>query len=389
MNVGQPDMPFAKTTIDELFASAQGTDFQLFFSIDTYQHGNIADFQGLIAPYLTNANYYKGPNGGSFLSTFGAGSTSPQDWTAFKSALGGPIYFVPDLDNAAGYYTDTASFLSAWHGVVDGLFSWETAWPAQADTPSNVSTASDAAIMAALAPTSKSYMISLSSLQYKHLPNEQATHYYRPGEANLPQRMTEILALAPSPDFVEVVTWNDAGEGHYVSDNLWAEGLPQDILDYANADDWGHAGWQPLLASFIQAFAGEQSAAGIVPAGDAQVAGSMWYRALLKDAACARDPLGKPGGWQAAADAVNWAVVLKAGAEGYKVRVSSGGAELQTVDLGAGLNYGSTPGMGIGAQLVEVLDGSGTVVAKGAGKMEVQADSDGICNFNYQVAALA
>lgn len=38
--------------------------------------------------------------------------------------------------------------------------------------------------------------------------------WYRIGEVNMPQRFEQVLAL--QPDLVELITWNDAGESHYV-----------------------------------------------------------------------------------------------------------------------------------------------------------------------------
>jgi glucan endo-1,3-alpha-glucosidase len=75
------------------------------------------------------------------------------------------------------------------------------------------------------------------------------------------------------------------------------------------------------------------------PEGERAV-GAMRYRSMLKDASCEGDPLGKPSGWEAAVDAVNYAIVLPAGASGMQIRTSSGETELQTVDVVGGLNYG-------------------------------------------------
>jgi glucan endo-1,3-alpha-glucosidase len=41
-----------------------------------------------------------------------------------------------------------------------------------------------------------------------------------------------------------------------------------------------------------------------------------------------------------------------------------------------------------GAQKIELLDSSESVVMTATSAMDVQAETDGICNFNYQVAAL-
>lgn len=45
-------------------------------------------------------------------------------------------------------------------------------------------------------------MAGLSSLQYKHCCGDS---WYRSGETNLPERMTQILSL--KPELTEVMTW--------------------------------------------------------------------------------------------------------------------------------------------------------------------------------------
>lgn len=229
----------------------------------------------------------------------------------------------------------------------------------------------------------------LSSLQFKALPN---AHYYRAGEVNLPQRMTEILALGKTagtsaPDFVETITWNDAGESHYIG-NLWPEGIPASQLAYGNSGTYTHVGWQPLVQSFISAYKAGVSAASMVPPAGKQAVGAMWYRGIMTSASCASDPQGKPPGWQAARDAVNYAIVLPASASGMKVRLSSGGKTLTTVSAVPGLNYGSIPYMTVGAQKIELLNSAGVTVMNASSVVDVAAQSTGVCNYNYLVAGL-
>ena len=123
----------------------------------------------------------------------------------------------------------------------------------------------------------------------------------------------------------------------------------------------------------------------MVPPSGANAVGAMWYRTILKDASCANDQP-KPTGWQAALDAVNYAVVVEG--SGMSIRVSSGGNVLQTNAVQVGLNYGSVGGMVVGDQKVELVDGGGNVVMTAASGVDVEADTDEICNFNYQVIGL-
>ncbi len=87
------------------------------------------------------------------------------------------MYFIPMFDDTSGYY-DAASGVSIpswlltsklmstqwwsyWGGLVDGLFSWEAAWPAVGDTDlSSVGDVSlDMPVMGASSVNKKGYMI--------------------------------------------------------------------------------------------------------------------------------------------------------------------------------------------------------------------------------------
>jgi glucan endo-1,3-alpha-glucosidase len=385
LNVGNATAWWALDTINQLFTAASGTDLKFFFSMDLAQDSNAYDFTDLINEYMGNANYFT-YNGLPFLSTFSAAGTGPDYWPGFLATLSSDVYFVPDFDDGLDYYTNFDSWLGAWTSVVDGVFSWETAWPSTSDTASNVSTSEDETIMTSVHNGGKSYMIPLSSLQYKHW---SGNHWYRPGEVNLPQRMTEILALDTLPDFVEILTWNDAGESHYISE-LHTEGLTDDILAYANDDDFPHTGWQSLFSSFITAYkSGGVDASGMrPPAGADSVIGSMWYRTILTTATCAGDDLGKPSGAGAAKDAVNWAIVVNDDVSGAIAQVWSNGVLISKIDLSVGLNYFSAPGMSTGIQYLEVVDANYNILYSAQGTVDVSAEAGSVCNYNYQVAEL-
>ena len=128
----------------------------------------------------------------------------------------------------------------------------------------------------------------LSSLQFKHIDPNQ--NFYRIGELNLPERIEQALAL--QPDFVEIVTWNDAGESHYIGNN-WPEAIAGAPAIQAYANGYDHTSWQDVLAPFIAAYKrGATSLGAVTSFGD--FAGAFWYRPLLRDGACTGDALGKP-----------------------------------------------------------------------------------------------
>lgn len=53
-----------------------------------------------------------------------------ETWAAWKEETN--AYFVPDFDDTAGYYQADPGWWAYWGGVVDGVFSWEAAWPERA-----------------------------------------------------------------------------------------------------------------------------------------------------------------------------------------------------------------------------------------------------------------
>lgn len=64
------------------------------------------------------------------------------------------------------------SCFGTWGNTVNGVFTWETAWPETDTIPQNVSTDFDQFVMTGTIADGKTYMAPSSSLQYKHLDGE-------------------------------------------------------------------------------------------------------------------------------------------------------------------------------------------------------------------------
>jgi glucan endo-1,3-alpha-glucosidase len=211
-------------------------------------------------------------------------------------------------------------------------------------------------------------------------------NWYRIGEDNLPQRLQQVLSL--QPDFVEIITWNDGGESHFIG-NVWPEQIAccSDIQAYA--DGFDHSGWQQVFTPFIKAYkAGATDISGITPlSGSAE--GAMWYRPLLTSASCSNSI----SNYQEAQDAINYAVILPSDASGYSIKLYSNNNLLQTISGNAGLNGGMVLGLQSGAastQKLEVVDSSGAVVASATGTKDVVGQSpNATCNWNYEVVGLS
>lgn len=131
---------------------------------------SLSDYAPVLNQYMSSSAWYKGPNNLPFLSTFSDGSLTNTQWNVFKSSLnnGNGVYFVPDFDGTQGYSTADPGWWSYWGGVVDGLFSWESAWPAVGSSSGAGSVTQDTIVANGAKSRSKTYMIALSALQYKN-----------------------------------------------------------------------------------------------------------------------------------------------------------------------------------------------------------------------------
>ncbi|KAI1105562.1 glycoside hydrolase family 71 protein [Jackrogersella minutella] len=375
LNVGDPSADWALSTVQQLFDYADSKSFKLFFSFDFYGNGDINQHQALFVQFKDHAAHLQ-YNNLPVVSSYSGGSVGPDTWKTFKTT--NDVYLIPNPEADGNYYSNPTAFFQSWSDAIDGVFTWETAWPDTSDTPVNVSSTKDQAVKSAADAAGKAYMMGLSSLQYKHCCGDS---WYRAGETNLPERMEQILSL--SPEFTEVITWNDAGESHYIGP-CWPEGLTDEILQYGNSDTAPHDGWQPVIASFIEAFKAGSTSVGDMAPRSGDFAGTMWYRGVLTS--CSGDV---PRGSGAAVDAVNYAVVLPAASSGLSVRVTSGGQVLATQPVGPGLSYNSVAGLRTGAQKIELVDGGGQVVASASSQVDVSdGPTDGFCDYNYYVAGL-
>lgn len=388
--------------LNYLFTAAAGTNFKLFISFDMSWGLDVSSLAAFLAPYVAKEAYYF-VDGKAFISTYTGGTISNSAWDSefivpLQQTYGITPYFVPNFGDYSGYPTGVFSA----YPILSGVFTWESAWPAPGTTPVNVSDSVDAQALAEAHAAGAVYMMrkfsnirlttdgeykltesgrlpALSSFQFKYLGSGQ--DWYRIGEDNLPQRMEQILTL--QPDFVEVITWNDAGESHYVGD-FWAEQIDGSSIG-TYADGFDHKGWLQVITPFIQAYkAGATDISQITPPAGAPV-GALWYRALLTTASCSSTI----SNYQSALDAVNFAVILPSA--GYTINVYSNSQLIGSFPGVAGLNYNSVPGLQVGSgQYIQVLDNGNNVVATATGTKSVAAEStSSVCNWNYEVVGLS
>ncbi|KAL2291156.1 hypothetical protein FJTKL_13817 [Diaporthe vaccinii] len=313
------------------------------------------DYQWIWDKYMGRSPYHS-VKGAKIISTFSSGGFKSDTWGSWKQGMKGSVYFIPDFDDTEGYYKASEAWWGNWGPVLDGVSSWESAWPqivgSDPSKPGDVS--KDEKVLTSANGRDKGYMIGLSPLQYKNA----------------------------------FITFNDGPEAHYIG-NLWPEAGTDDASSsYANMDQWSHDGWRPLVKSFNEAFASGAPASEMNARGDAVAIGAAWFKTILVDSVdCNNDT--KPDGFDQGKNGLHWAVVLdpKAGA-GYNLTVA--GDKTQSVPLNPGLNYGSSEGgLQAGAQIIELHDPSGQIVMTATGGMCVSTEfPSGIYNSNYQVVEL-
>ncbi|KAJ4235468.1 hypothetical protein NW757_013509 [Fusarium falciforme] len=390
LNIGKPDRALVRATMNDMFDFAAGQDFGLHISMDLWAAGNppdrkyMPDYKSLFVDFFGHPAYDRGANGFPMVTTFSSGGTDNLTWEDWRDQFAQQVFVIPNLDAIPGYWEFHPGFWEHWGQVVDGLFSWESAWPLREGKggafPGDIGP--DMPLIKGMKTYKKKYMIGLSPLQYK---DSYDTNVYRAGDLNLPTRMQNILANRDDIYYVNVLTWNDGPESHYIG-SIWPE--QNTDPEPAHYMKLPHKGWQRVLGSFIAAFKGD----GVMrPFGGDTVTGAFWYKSILSDTKCSATPkdvgieqqyLNRPESYETATDKGAYAVVLPQDASGWSMRVHSGGKTDTITGLKAGLNSGNTQ-LNAGAQSVELLNSAGQVVAvAGGGRCVYGGDACPDCTYN-------
>ena len=236
LNIG--DNSFTDTQLGYAYSAAEqyGNGFQLFLSFD---YGAVPDYDP--NQIITRINAHSGSpaqynytTGKPLASTF-EGPSHAADWTTIKAQTN--CFFIPD-------YSSQGPTAAAAEPNVDGLLSWN-AWPTG---PTDMDNSTDTQYLTALA--GKPYMMPVSPWFYSNLPQYSKNWLWR-GDDLWHDRWTQVLDL--QPELVEILTWNDWGESHYVGPNpTYQSGIPTGAAWYV--DSVTHAAWLNDLPYYIQAY---------------------------------------------------------------------------------------------------------------------------------------
>lgn len=226
------------------FQAAEETGLQLFFSFDYAGNGPWPqqDVIDLLVKYGGRGSYFH-HQGQMFVSTF-EGPGSADDWHAIKAATG--CFFMPDWSSLGA-----KAAMQAGGGVADGLFSWEAwAWGKW-----DKWTYSDASYDYYL--QGKPYMMPVSPWFYTNLPGYDKNWLWR-GDRMWADRWFQ--ASWWQPEFVEIISWNDYGESHYIGpvrrEALEAFGIGQAPFPYGELP---HDEWRSILPFVIDMYKNNHS----------------------------------------------------------------------------------------------------------------------------------
>lgn len=355
------------------FSAANSLGFKLFFSFDYAAQGPFGQQEVIkvINQYGSNGAYYK-HNGKPFVSTF-EGPANSGDWSAIKSQTG--CFFIPD-------WSSLGAQGAVDRGVVDGLFSWE-AWPSG---PNDMTTKPDESYRSALG--SKPYMMPVSPWFFTNLPGYGKNWLWR-GDDLWSDRWNQVMSV--QPDFVEILTWNDWGESHYIAPldpSQYGLFSPDNgKAPYNYADNMPHDGWRQFLPYVIDMYKNGKasvSTEGLV----------AWYRKTPGSACSSGGTTGNSASQgqqgypptQVAQDKVFFSALLTSYAD---VTVAIGsttqtGIWRNTPSGGVGIYHGSVPFSGRGAVTVKISR-NGKLVMQMNGDSITDTCTNGIENWNAYV----
>jgi hypothetical protein len=211
----------------------------------------------LLLRYKENGAYYWN-NGHPLASTF-EGSEKAEEWRNIKASTG--CFFIPDWSSLGAKVA-----LEIGYGIVDGLFSW-AAWPSG---PQDMNMQVDVSYLTLLESKGLAYMMPVSPWFYTNLPGYGKNWLWR-GDDLWYDRWQEVLSVGP--EFVEIISWNDYGESHYIGP-LHEDGYElfrTGKAPFNYAENMPHDGWRTLLPFIIGTYKHGHTAV-------KQESLVMWYR---------------------------------------------------------------------------------------------------------------
>ncbi|OJJ35577.1 hypothetical protein ASPWEDRAFT_109940 [Aspergillus wentii DTO 134E9] len=380
LNIG--DDTFTDTQLSYAYESAANNDMKVFLSFDFnwFKVGEGSKVGSKVKKYANLPGQLQ-VDGKVFVSSFTGDGV---DVSQIKAAAGMDLFFAPNFHPGSGNFDGVQGALN-W-------MAWDSDGNNKAPTAGHNVTVADGDKSYTDALAGKDYIAPASSWFSTHYGSEvsYSKNFVFPSDLLWYNRWRQILDLAPR--FVEIITWNDYGESHYIgplssphSDDgasKWAMDMP-------------HTGWLEMSKPFIAAYkAGDKSV-------DKHITEEKlvyWYRPTPKDVDCDSTDTtmqgspsnasgnffaGRPDGYETMKDEVFVVSLLNSSAT---VQVSSGD-KTRKFHAPAGAKAFSLP-MGVGKQKFSLIRNGKPVISDTSLKDVVDTCPCGIYNFNAYVGTV-
>lgn len=382
LNIGTDD--FTTTQLSYAYESAANNDMKVFISFDFnwFDPSSDAEKVGQMIANFSQQSSQLLVDDKVFASSF---SGDGLDVTAMKSAADVDVFFAPNFHPTESSDQD----------VLDSALNW-MGWDSNGDNKAPVPGGTNVTIVEGDVSyrewlSTKPYIAPVSPWFNTHYGAEvsYSKNFVFPSDLLWFTRWNEVLTQ--KPQFVEIITWNDYGESHYIGP-LSSPHSDDGASKWVN--DMPHGGFRDLAKPYIAAFkAGADSVDDYIE--EDQII--YWYRPTTSDVDCdSTDNTmaaasnasgnyfhGKPNGFEIMSDEVFIVTLLT---DNATLSVTSGDTT-QTFEATAGANSFTVP-MGVGQQKFSLTRDDETVLS-GTSLKDVQDECIcGIYNFNTYVGTL-
>ncbi|GEM09686.1 glucan endo-1,3-alpha-glucosidase, glycoside hydrolase family 71 protein [Rhodotorula toruloides] len=267
--------------------------------------------------------------------------------TAADKLLLSQIHFVPDWNDV------NLVPQNKWGG---GAMSW-AAWGDKGRTTA-MTTASDQAYIAAASKANLAYLAPVAAFFFVHVAASN-NYVLNSNDFLLPKHYADLIALSPGPAYVELLSWNDFGESHYLGPIRSSAGVPSGATAYADAKH-DHL---PML--WLSTYYNVWFKSGSPPPISTECV-VWWYRPHPAKASTSGDPLSAPQYAGTLDDKLFAAVFIPQGSKAKKLVFTAGGQAHTAQDVEEGVNLVSVA-FQAGKTSLSLVDGSGKQVLAGSG----------------------
>lgn len=240
------------SNLEIFYQNATNLDFKLFLTIDTTTMFDVAQVVNITNFYADSPAQAKDAAGNIFLSSF---EVNPPAWNWQTDVIDNIKVPVTLLTGSLG---QSGSYETSLPDRGAGPFTW--VHPALS---ASEEAAVDQSFAAARNSTGKPWMAGVAPWFFKRLSSD--TNWLNAQDSNIYiDRWVNLLKL--KPDYIEVISWNDFGESHYIGP---ADSTPEsELMEPTKADYYGnldHSGFLKMSTIFINTYKAGENKVTVAP----------------------------------------------------------------------------------------------------------------------------